>query len=206
MKNIVFDIGNICFYYDISKLPGLFSDDIDEQKFIIDNLINSPEWQTYDLIDTGLFNITDIINIHQDRTDHLKDKLIFNFWHHYLDSGYISSDVLLLIKNLSRNGYKIYLLSNMNDSFYNKVESSGLFDMVDGYVLSFQECALKPHTEIYKILIDRYDLKVDETLFIDDLIANVDTAKMLGMTAEVVEKDNYNDLLDKLKKNNINVE
>ena len=101
---------------------------------------------------------------------------------------------------------KIYLLSNMNDSFYNKVESSGLFDMVDGYVLSFQECALKPHTEIYKILIDRYDLKVDETLFIDDLIANVDTAKMLGMTAEVVEKDNYNDLLDKLKKNNINVE
>ena len=206
MKNIIFDIGNIIFYYDLDKAPELFSDDLTEQEFVKNNLINSPEWGQYNLIDTGFLSINDIIDITQDRTDHLKDKLIFNFWHHYLDSGYISSDVLLLIKNLSKNGYKIYLLSNMNQSFYDVVEPSGLLDMVDGYVLSFKEHAIKPHTEIYKILIDRYNLNVEESLFIDDNSKNVETAKLLGMNAICVEKDKYDDLINKMKEKNINID
>ncbi len=206
MKNIIFDIGNIIFYYDINKVPELFSDDPDEQKFIIDNLIKSPEWLGYGLIDTGLLSISDLVKLTQDRTDHLKDKLIFNFWHHYMDSGYVSSDVLLLLKNLSKAGYKIYLLSNMSQNFYDKVEPSGLFDLVDGYVLSFQECALKPYTEIYKILLDRYNLNPEESLFLDDLDKNIETAKLLGISSELVEKDNYNDLIAKLNKYNIKTE
>ena len=206
MKNIIFDIGNIIFYYDLDKAPELFSDDLTEQEFVKNNLINSPEWGQYNLIDTGFLSINDIIDITQDRTDHLKDKLIFNFWHHYLDSGYISSDVLLLIKNLSKNGYKIYLLSNMNQSFYDIVEPSGLLDMVDGYVLSFKEHAIKPYTEIYKRLIDKYNLNVEESLFIDDNSKNVETAKLLGMNAICVEKDKYDDLINKLKDFSIKID
>ena len=206
MKNIIFDIGNVIFYYDLDKVPEIFSDDLNEQEFIKNNLINSPEWGQYNLIDTGLLSISDIINITQDRTDHLKDKLIFNFWHHYLDSGYVSSDVLLLLKTLSKNGYKIYLLSNMNQSFYNIVLPTGLFDMVDGYVLSFQENAIKPYTEIYKRLIDRYNLNIEESLFIDDNLKNVATAKLLGLNAICVEKDNYKDLIDKMKKFSIKID
>ena len=206
MKNIIFDIGNVIFYYDLDKVPEIFSDDLNEQEFIKNNLINSPEWGQYNLIDTGLLSISDIINITQDRTDHLKDKLIFNFWHHYLDSGYVSSDVLLLLKTLSKNGYKIYLLSNMNQSFYNIVLPTGLFDMVDGYVLSFQENAIKPYTEIYKRLIDRYKLNIEESLFIDDNLKNVATSKLLGLNAICVEKDNYKDLIDKMKKFSIKID
>ena len=205
MKNIIFDIGNIIFYYDMNKVPELFSNDIDEQEFILDQCINSPEWHGYNYIDTGFISISDIIELIQDRTDHLKDKLIFNFWHHYLDSGYVSSDVLLLIKNLSKRGYKIYLLSNMSQSFYDKVEPSGLFDLVDGAVLSFQEHALKPYTEIYKILLDRYNLNPKESLYLDDMEKNINTAKMLGFNGEVIEKDNYNDLINKIQKYNIEI-
>ena len=206
MKNIIFDIGNIIFYYDVNKLPELFSDDPDEQEFIFKYFINAPEWKTYILIDTGLLSIEDIIKIIKDRTDHLKDELIENFWHHYLDSGYISSDVLLLIKKLMKNGYKVYLLSNMNQAFYDKVEPSGLFEMVDGYVLSFLECALKPHTEIYKILIDRYNINPSESLYLDDLEDNNVTARMLGMEAETIKKDNFDDLIINLKKHNIKID
>ena len=40
---------------------------------------------------------------------------------------------------------------------------------------------MKPDAEIYKILVDRYDLNPEETLFIDDRKSNVETAQSQGI-------------------------
>ena len=42
---------------------------------------------------------------------------------------------------------------------------------------------MKPHREIYDILLDRYDISASEAVFIDDNAANVAGAQQAGLSA-----------------------
>ena len=94
------------------------------------------------------------------------------------------------------------MLSNINQNTYNSVKKSGLFDLVDGYVLSFQEHMIKPYEGVFKRLIEKYNLVPEETLFIDDNLKNIETGKKLGFIFKKVKPDNYEDLLEVIFSNN----
>lgn len=195
IKNIIFDIGNVILNFDYLKVIANYTDNIKEQRFILDNIINSPEWLGYSLIDTGFITKEEAIQIVQDRTNHVNDNLIRDFWNSYNNYAFVDKKVLDLIKQLKKKDYKIYLLSNINEYTFNKVKDSNLFNIVDGYVLSYKVHQVKPYVSIYKTLINKYNLKVSECLFIDDNENNINTANMLGMSATLVKADNYEDIL-----------
>lgn len=44
IKNIVFDIGNVILNFDIKSVLKEYTSDFNTRKFILDNIINSPEW------------------------------------------------------------------------------------------------------------------------------------------------------------------
>ena len=52
---------------------------------------------------------------------------------------------------------------------------------MDGGILSCREKVIKPDAEIYRILLSRYSLKAEESVFIDDTGKNVDAAEALGI-------------------------
>ena len=195
IKNIVFDIGNVILNFDYMKVISEYTDSIEEQKFILDNIMNSPEWLGYSLIDTGFITKEEAIQIVQDRTNHINDNLVRNFWNNYNNYAFVDKRVLNLIERLKNKGYKVYLLSNMNEYTFNKVKASNLFNIVDGYVLSYLVHQVKPYISIYKTLINKYNLKVSECLFIDDNENNINTANSLGMIGRLVKPDNYEDIL-----------
>lgn len=115
IKNIVFDIGNVILNFNLEDVLPKFTNDKEEQQFIIDNIINSPEWLGYALIDTGYISKEEAISIVQDRTNHEKDDLISNFWNNYNNFSLVDNRVINLIKDLKSKGYKIFLLSNINE-------------------------------------------------------------------------------------------
>lgn len=203
IKNVVFDIGNVILNFDISKVLFSFTKDEEIRKFILDNIINSPEWLGYSLIDTGYITREEAIEIVKDRTNHVNDELITEFWNTYNDYASVNKEILELIKKLKFNNYKIYLLSNINPYTYDFVKQSGLFELVDGYVLSYKEHVVKPYESIYKILLERYDLSSNECLFVDDKKDNVETANKLGMLGYNVKPDNYDSVLNLLQYYNI---
>ena len=53
-------------------------------------------------------------------------------------------------------------------------------DYVDGGILSYRDHVVKPGQEIYRLLMERYDLVPEKTVFIDDTPANIKTARELG--------------------------
>lgn len=53
IKNIIFDIGNVILNFNIKEVLQKFTSNKVEQKFILKNIINSPEWLGNALIDTG---------------------------------------------------------------------------------------------------------------------------------------------------------
>ena len=199
IKNIIFDIGNIVAYYDFEEALNVFAKNEEEKTFIIDNIVNSPEWSGLGLVDIGLLSWDDIIKIIQDRTNNTHDELIEDYCHKHYNYLMVQESMLNLIKDLRNKGYKVYLLSNTNEDSVNYMKNSGLFESVDGYVLSYLENKVKPNQGIYKTLINRYNLLPDESIFIDDRLDNCETAKLLGMDAINANPNDYNDLITKLK-------
>ena len=199
IKNIIFDIGNVILTFDYKDVISNYTNNVDDQNFIMENIIKSPEWLGYGLIDTGFVSREDAIKMVQDRTNHTHDDLINNFWNTYNDYGKINMDVLELLKTLKSKGYNIYLLSNINSYTHNYIKNSGLFEIVDGYVLSYLEHQIKPYNSIYNTLINRYGLIPSESLFIDDNSKNIETANGLGIIGKLVKPDNYESVVNALK-------
>ena len=137
IKNIVFDIGNVILNFDLNRVVNSYTNDKNEQQFILDNIINSPEWLGYSLIDTGFISRDEAISIVQDRTNHINDKLISNFWYSYNNYAWIDDKVLNLIKRLKLANYNIYLLSNTNPYTHEFISNSELLNIVDGFVFSY---------------------------------------------------------------------
>ena len=52
---------------------------------------------------------------------------------------------------------------------------------MDGGILSFEEKCSKPDSEIYKKLINKYNLEPDACIFVDDRQANIKAAANNGL-------------------------
>ena len=203
IKNIIFDIGNVILQFDIKEVIPNFTKKESEKQFIINNIINSPEWLQYSLIDTGCISREQAIEIVEDRTNHINDELIEKFWYRYNDYSFINDNVIDIIKELKEKDYKIYLLSNINSHTYNHIKDNKLFNLVDGYVFSYIEHQVKPYVGIYNTLLERYKLIPRECLFIDDNIKNIKTANELGIQGKKVIPDNFESVVQTLKEYNI---
>ena len=203
IKNIIFDIGNVILQFDIKEVIPNFTKKESEKQFIINNIINSPEWLQYSLIDTGFISREQAIEIVEDRTNHINDELIEKFWYRYNDYSFINDNVIDIIKELKEKDYKIYLLSNINSHTYNHIKDNKLFNLVDGYVFSYIEHQVKPYVGIYNTLLERYKLIPQECLFIDDNIKNIKTANELGIQVKKVIPDNFESVVQTLKEYNI---
>lgn len=202
MKNIVFDIGNVIAYIDMEDVINKIGKTEENIKFIKENIIDTPEWSKNSLIDTGYINWSEAISIIADRTNHENDSLLEKFAYGHYDYLKVNNNVLELIKTL-KNNYKVYILSNLNEYSYNIYKNSGLFDLVDGECLSFQEHKIKPYKGIYERLLSKYSLDPKETLFIDDKLSNCQTASNLDINYINVKENDYDDLITKLKEKDI---
>ena len=91
---------------------------------------------------------------------------------------YKSIKVLSLLK---QQKYKCYVLSNWSwETFKNLDEEYPFLKLFDDLIISGNEKMVKPDKEIYILAIKRFDLKPEQTVFIDDKIENINTAKKLG--------------------------
>lgn len=204
IKNIVFDIGNVILNFKLSEVLPYFAKDEKEEEFIKKNIIESPEWLGNALIDTGYISKENAISIVEDRTNHINDELIEKFWNNYNKYSKINEEVVKLIKELKNSGYKIYLLSNINEHTYDSIKENELFNIIDGYIFSYIEHKVKPYKSIYLALLDKYKLIPSECLFIDDKEENVKTANTLGILGRNVMPDCIESIKELLEKYNIN--
>ena len=101
----------------------------------------------------------------------------------YLNSYYIYSDVMDIILKL-RKKYKTGLLSNLTPEMRNRIkEKHDLERYFDAEVFSCDAdvAAMKPDLKPYEVISRKLEVFMDQCLFIDNSLKNIDTAKRLGM-------------------------
>ena len=193
LKNIIFDFGNVIMNYNPNEILNHYELSPADHDLLRKTIFESKEWSE---IDAGKITEKKATEIFTDRVpDKLKSKVkqIMATWPENVD---FYEPVFNYMEKLHQDGYKIYGLSKTGMQFANFVKNSEMGNYFDGYVFSAQEKLLKPDRRIYEKLIARYILKPEESLFIDDLKANTNAAKKLGMQAFTFKIDKLGELQD----------
>jgi putative hydrolase of the HAD superfamily len=178
IKNIVFDIGNVLLRWDpLSVVKNIFPAESDPM-LLTQQLFKSDLWFAI-----NLGNITEqelIAKYHQlygiDLTT--LNNLMLAIKQSLLP---IHGSIDLLNK-LFQQGYPLYALTDNTHEIMAYLKQTYVFwQKFQGIVVSAEIGFLKPSPHIYHHLLDTFQLIPQETLFIDDLLINVEGAKAAGM-------------------------
>ena len=102
-----------------------------------------------------------------------------------------------LIRWFRDRGYRIYYLSNYSEGLYEMTKDRLSFiETFDGGVFSWQEKCIKPDPQIYRILLDRYQIDPARALFFDDIEENAAAACREGIHGIVFTPSVALDLLN----------
>lgn len=193
IKNIIFDLGNVIINYDQQAIIERFAKTDDEKEYLMENNFKAPEWKRIDL---GEIDNNEAIRIISERHNNKYKYLTEEFWHNWYKEQDINDDIVAIATKLKDKGYNIYVLSNMANETYNYFKHIDFFKLCNGIIISAQEHIKKPDERIFKILLERYDLKAEECLFIDDDDTNrsYETANKLGILGRKVIPNDCNDI------------
>jgi putative hydrolase of the HAD superfamily len=87
---------------------------------------------------------------------------------------------------LRKAGYRTAILSNMPSAKLAFMRASGSFAWIDEFqpaIFSCDHALVKPEPEIYRLCLEKLAIDPDRCLFLDDVQANVETARALGIHA-----------------------
>lgn len=204
IRNIIFDLGNVIIEGTHSSIIMKLANNEEERNFIREKFLTSPEWNLMDL--GKITNDEAIIEI-QKRNDIKFKELIEISLHKWYENIVVNEDIVDVARKLKLKNYNIYVLSNMAKATYLHLKDIEFFKLCDGVVISAYENVKKPDEKIFKILLDRYNLKAEECLFIDDDDTNKSyiTANEIGILGRRVEPNSKQDIIKMLNEFNIDV-
>lgn len=100
----------------------------------------------------------------------------------YFRDDALDQDLITLIRDLRKGGLRVGLLSNDSTALEAKLRDElGIYTLFNTVVISAQIKAMKPDPEAYTAILTRLGLPANETVFIDDSLANIDGAAWIGM-------------------------
>lgn len=99
----------------------------------------------------------------------------------FLDYMGFNPATLELAKKLKKN-YKLGLLSNqIEDWLEEKIKEQGLNEVFDIIITSYNTGYAKPDPNIYRVALERFDIKPEECIFIDDRELYLKPARKMGI-------------------------
>ena len=179
IKNLVFDLGNVLIEWNSEKILTYFEPEKERRQVLRQAIFESGVWHQTDKGELSLKEACEEVLTQLDASYHSAIKNIFYHWYEVV---YVYSDLQERIRLWVAQDYRIYILSTTCEIFYH-IEKAGLlpiYPLLSGYILSSEVGVVKPEAEIYQKLFKKYNLNPVESVFIDDIQANLDTAAELG--------------------------
>lgn len=180
INTIIFDLGNVLINWKPAEFLKNAGYNDPEISLILNDIFYSPEWLK---LDNGDITTAQAIKIIAGKSalSESKIKAVFNMRLKILDPIHYN---VKLLPELKRIGYKLYYLSNFPDDIFDEVRNKyEFFRYFDGGEISARLNASKPDSRIFRIFLEKYALKPQICLFIDDSNINAGSAEKLGIKA-----------------------
>lgn len=178
INTVIFDIGNVLAEFVPMQYLKSIGYDGEERDEIFNAIIENDIWNEYD---KGIMTETEVINKYIERYPELEDAVrkVFSDMKGIVRRFEYTDE---WIESLKEQNIRVLYLSNISKTLYNDCEEElNFISDMDGGILSFEEKCSKPDSEIYKKLINKYNLEPDACIFVDDRQANIKAATNNGL-------------------------
>ncbi len=177
IKNIIFDVGNVLAIADWPKVFERVGIEPELYEPLARATVRSSCWNEFD---RGVMSDEEIINgcIAIAPEYEKQIRLLFAHLDRIVEVPSYSAQWL---KSFKDKGYRVYILSNFARTAFEACRPA--FDFLkyaDGEVVSYQVKEVKPDKAIYDCLCSKYNILPEESVFTDDLPANIEAAVSYG--------------------------
>lgn len=184
IKNIIFDIGNVLTDFrwrDFLRDKG-FDDEMIVR--IAKASVENPLWKEFD---RGELAGEELMQAFINADPEIEEEL-----HRAYDNIHgmvtIRDYAIPWVKELKAKGYRVWYLSNFSEKTEIEcADSIAFIPYMDGGILSWKDKLIKPDPKIYQLMLERFELVAEESVFIDDLPENVQGAVEQGIHGIVFE-------------------
>jgi putative hydrolase of the HAD superfamily len=181
VRNVVFDFGGVLVNWRPQEIIDTFYAEPHLREALRTHAFQHDDWLD---MDRGTLDEASVVRRCAERMARPESELRALFEHVRAALTPIEPTVALLRELRQRDGLKLYGLSNMSATIFAYLDGRhDFFKLFDGIVVSAAVKLLKPEPAIYEHLRERFALDFTQSVFIDDLARNVDSARRVGLPA-----------------------
>ncbi len=176
---IIFDLGGVLIDWNPSYVFDKMFDDEEKKKHFFENICTS-DWNEKQDAGRPLKEAThELVRKHPEWKGYIE--AYYGRWTEML-GGPIHETVEILRQLKQKGKYKIFALTNWSaELFPIALERYDFLHWFDGRVVSGEEKMRKPFPQFYELILNRFHLTAEETLFIDDNVRNGKAAEQFGI-------------------------
>lgn len=178
IKNVIFDIGNVLT--DFRWREFLEDKGFDEKMIgrIADATVLNPVWCEYD---RGVWTDEQLLEAFI-KKDPAIEKEIHMAFDDFTGMVTPREYAISWLQSLKAGGYRVLYLSNFSrKAEVECADALRFMPYMDGGILSYRDKLIKPNPAIYELILSRYGLAAEESVFIDDTPVNVEAAEKAGI-------------------------
>lgn len=181
LRNIIFDMGGVLIKYD----PEYFVDQLgleneEDREILLREIFLSEYWE---MQDQGIMTNKQVYEAVMKNIPERLSLPAYQLVMHWHDPVIPIEGMDRFIAELKERGFHIYLLSNAGfnqPDYWPGIPGNEYFE---GWVVSAFEKTVKPQRKIFETLLERYGLKGEECVFIDDVEKNCEGARACNIRA-----------------------
>jgi putative hydrolase of the HAD superfamily len=179
-RNVIFDLGGVVLDWNPDRIVAGIVPEPGLQGAYRQSLFGHADWRDFDRGTVTEAELIERLALRLGRSP--------QDWRATLDAIRNSlvekTETVKLMRALQRRGVSLYCLSNMPVDVYTHLKIQHTFwDAFSGIVISGEVKMMKPEPEVFLHLLSTFGIRAEESVFIDDLAANVEAARQTGMQA-----------------------
>jgi 2-haloacid dehalogenase len=177
--SVIFDVGRVLFDWNLRFLyERLIPEGEALDAFLRD--VVTPEWHfQHDAGRAFVETSAELIAAYPDHAD-----AILALYPRFNETiGPAMPGMPALVADLDAAGVPLYAITNFSGEFWPpfRAREAAFFAPFRDVVVSGDEKLMKPDAAIYHLALDRFGLRAEEAVFVDDNAANVDGANAVGI-------------------------
>lgn len=184
MKNVIFDVGGVLLDWNPGRILEGYYADAAERARMKAHIFQHTDWLE---LDRGMLTESALLERIAGRAGRPVPEL-GNLFEVVRDSLQPKTATIALLGSLAARRVPLYCLSNMPASVFSHLRRRFEFwSLFAGIVISGEVKLVKPEPAIFEHLLNRYELAARDSVFVDDLPANIQAAQALGLHGVLFE-------------------
>jgi len=178
VRNVIFDLGGVVLDWNPDHIVSRFQPVVELRASFKAALFGHADWRMFD---RGTLTESELIERLEPRVGRPRQEVIA-ILDAVRDSLVEKPETVQLLRALQARGTPLYCLSNMPATVYTHLRRRHNFwDAFSGIVISGEVKMMKPEPAVFTHLLDTFNLRPEESVFIDDVLANIDGARKSGL-------------------------